>query len=182
MAAASGEKKSSAGGKTSAKKGGYGIADKIRSLTGDVRKNVSKRIEKPGRAAKVQTAELAVSLVKLQRSAFDKVLKVATKVQERADKAVKDRVQEAEWMPNEGKDIVKEWSRTLEDGRAEFQKTVDKSYDLLRGYFERVAKEQKTSGKKSPAAEVKAPVKKKPAAKKKGAKRKAAPVKESSEL
>lgn len=165
MAPASESKKETAS-KKSEKKGGLHIADTVQSLADSVRKELNKRIGGSGRKAKTRGADLAVTLIKLQRSAFDKAFKIVTRVQEGADKVVKEHVEDASWLPGEGKDIVKEWSRTLSDGRAEFQKTVDKSYDLLRGYFERVKKEQKSAGKKTSVPRSKVPSKKKTAARK----------------
>ncbi len=148
------------------------IADTVQSLADSLRKELTKRTGGSTRKAKIRGADLAVSAIKMQRSAVDKAFKIVTRVQESADKAVKGQMDDADWLPDEGKDIVKEWSRTLADGRAEFQKTVDKSYDLLRGYFERVKREQRTSGKKAAAPKSKAkkksrakrPAKAKPAA------------------
>lgn len=165
-------KKGAATATSTAKKAASRLSDSIQSFTDGVRGNVNKRLEGSSRAAKAQTAEVAVSLIKLQRSTFDKTLKAVAKVQKSTDAAVKKQVEKTSWLPKEGKDIVKEWSRTLEDGRAEFQRTVDRSYDLLRGFFERVAKEQKaapeapaTPAKKKPAAKKKAAAKRKPSAK-----------------
>ena len=163
-------KKVAAGKKSAAKKSGFRIGDTIQSLTEKVRKELSKRIKIPRGKAKARTVDFAIAVIKLQQSAFDSTFKLLTRVQERGDRLVKDHVEEAAWLPGEGRDIVKEWSRTLNDGRAEFQKTVDKSYDLLRDYFERVRKEQKGAPKTAAASAVAA--KKKPAAKKKAAPKK----------
>ena len=123
------------------------IADHIQSLAEGLRKQVSKQVDGVGSKAKKRSAGFAVSLVKFQRSAVDKAFKILTKVQERSDQVIEEYIEDAEWLPAEGKDIVKEWNRILSDGRAEFQKTVDKSYDLMCSYLERVKKTQKVAGK-----------------------------------
>jgi hypothetical protein len=148
------------------------IADKAQALAGNLRKDLGKRIDGAGGDAKIKAAKLAVMLIKLQRSAFDKAFKLLSQVQERGDKLVKNHVEDASWLPAEGKEVVKEWSRTLNDGRAEFQKTVDKSYDLLGTYFERIQKSGKPAARKAAA-----PVKKSPAGKKKPATKKSAAAK-----
>jgi polyhydroxyalkanoate synthesis regulator phasin len=150
------------------------IADRVQSLTENLRKDLSKRVGGAGNEAKARTAKLAVMLIKLQRSTFDKAFKILSQVQERGDKLIKEHVEEGAWLPAEGKEVVKEWSRTLNDGRAEFQKTADKSYDLIRAYFERIQK-AKPAARKAAASTTKGPARKKPAAKKaKVAKHKAA--------
>ncbi|NIA16456.1 MAG: hypothetical protein GWP08_20545 [Nitrospiraceae bacterium] len=134
-------------------------------------KQLSKRSKKSkGKTAK-HAADLASKLVGLQKEAFDATFKVIARVQKRSDQVVKDHVGKSTWMPDEGKEAVHEWSRTLEAGRAEFQETVGKSYDLALAYFERLKKGQ-------PAPKKKAAPKKRAAPKKKTApKRKATPKK-----
>ena len=166
MAKAPVSKKGAASKESSKKKAVMQMADKIQALAESLRKELNKRMDGGGRAAKMHSAEFAMKLVKFQRSTFDKAFKIVTRVQERADKMIMDHIDDAEWMPDEGKAIAKEWSRTIGDGRAEFQKAVDKSYDLLNDYFGRLKKAQKAIGKKPVAAKPamamkkKAPVKK----------------------
>ncbi len=105
------------------------------------------------------TAELALTLVDFQRKTFDKTFKGITKIQQRSEKVINDYAKKASWMPGEGRDVVREWSSMLEKGRADFQGTMDKSYELLGDYFRRL---QKESGKGR--AKKRAPAKKKPAA------------------
>jgi hypothetical protein len=144
------------------------FADKAQALAGNIRKDLGNRFDGAGDEAKARAAKLAVMLIKLQQSTFDKALKMLSQVQARGDKLVKKHVEDAAWLPAEGKEVIKEWSRTLNDGRAEFQKAVDKSYDLLSTYFQRVQKSAKPAAKKTAALVKKSPIgKKKPAAKKK---------------
>jgi hypothetical protein len=159
------------GGKKSKGAGGLQIREALESLTGKLRTQFNAQAGKAGGKAKVQTAELAVKLARVQRAALAKGFKVLAQVQERGEKAIKDHLDDATWLPGEGKDIVREWSRTLNDGRDEFRKTVDKSYELLGSYLERVEKEQKKG-----AAKAKPAVKKPQAAKKKVAAKKKRPA------
>jgi hypothetical protein len=159
-------------------KGAKKVSAKVLSMADDVLKELNKRVEGAGISAKQHSAGAAVTLIDLQRSAFDRALNVLGQVQKQGDKLLKEHVEEASWMPAEGKDIIKEWNRTLNDGRGEFQKTVDKSCDLLRTLFDRVEKKQQIlakqrdvksneTAKAAGGAPKKAPVKKKRAAKKK---------------
>jgi len=138
------------------------IADSIQTAADKLREQVKNRVKDSSTKAKVRSVDLAISLVKLQQSAFNRAFKELANLQKRSDKLVKAHIQDADWMPAEGKDIVKEWSRMLNDGREDFQKTLDKSYDLLKNGLERARKQQLADPKKKAA-----PAKKKPAAKKK---------------
>jgi hypothetical protein len=131
---------------------------------------------------KEKAAQQAAALVKLQKRTFDATFKLISRIQQRSEEMLGDYVDGSEWLPEEGRQIVKDWSSMLEEGRAEFQKTMDHSYDLATNYFERVgkakgrstARKKKGTTKKKAAAKRKTATKKKPAAKKKYARKKTA--------
>jgi len=152
------------------------IADSIQSAAEKLRDRVSNSVHDSGTAAKVRSVDVSIALIKMQRSMFDRSFKVLARLQKYSDKLVKKHIQGADWMPSEGKDIVKEWSGMLDEGRVEFQKTVDKSYDLLKGCLERVRKEQLASGKKAPVSKSSAPLKAKKVTKTKVTAKKKRPV------
>lgn len=156
MALAKETKKQAAAVKKSARK----IADSLWN-------EVNERVAGTGNAAAARSAGLAAAAVKLQRTALDRAFKALAEVQHQGDGFLKDHVENKEWLPPEGKEIIDEWSRTLNDGRIQFKKTVDKSYDLLHTLFERVEKKhQKSAAKAAPKPSKQAPAAKKPAAKK----------------
>jgi hypothetical protein len=128
------------------------IADSIQSTAEKLRDRVANGVHDSGTAAKVRSVDVSIAVIKLQRSMFDRTFKMLARIQKYSDKLVKRHVQGADWLPNEGKDIVKEWSHMLDEGRVEFEKTVDKSYDLLKEYLERVRKQQASAGKKTGVA------------------------------
>lgn len=134
--------------------------------------------------AKHRGADAALSLLALQRKAFDKGIEMIASLQEYSEETIGRGLKHADWMPHEGKEVARMWSRLLNDGRSEFKRSVDKSYDLMTGYFERVRAEEpepakrpaskktatkKTAAKKKPAAKKKATAKKKPAPRKSAA-------------
>ncbi len=148
------------------------IADSIQSTAEKLRDQVSSNVHDSGVAAKVRGVDVSIALIKMQRSLFDRSFKVLARLQKYSDKLVKRHIQGAHWMPNEGKDIVKEWSHMLNEGRADFQATVDKSYDLLKDCLERIRNEQESAGKKKTVAESAAPSKAKGTSKTKSAAKK----------
>lgn len=145
------------------------LADNVQATAEKLRENVKGRIQDSGSTAKARGVDLAISLVKLQRTASDQAFKALAGLQVQGDKLVRQHIQEADWMPPEGKDIVKEWSRMLNEGRAEFCKTLDKSFGLLSDGLERVRKEQAAVSKKPVAAKSAGGARKKSAPRKKKA-------------
>jgi polyhydroxyalkanoate synthesis regulator phasin len=151
--------------------------DSVNSYVDDLRKQLGGIVEDSRSQTMQRTYHFAHSLLGLQRSTFDNAFKLITKVQERSEKLVDDQIATASWMPKEGKDVVREWSRTLREGRSEFQKTVDKSYDLLMSYFARIEKQEQkelSSRKSPPKTKVAAAKKRAAAAKKKAPAKRAA--------
>lgn len=146
--------------------------DKAIKRTEDLRDSLEKSAEQAADQTTRRAAKLALAVVEFQKSAFDNALKVLGQVQDQSTKAVSGMLVEADWLPREGKQVVREWSRVLHDGRKEFEQTVDKSFDLVTHFLERVqdAKPTRATAKKKAAAKKK-PAAKKPAVKKAVAKK-----------
>ena len=115
-------------------------------------------------AGRERTAQMALSVIELQRKTFDGTIKGVGKLQDQTGKMLHKIAQSASWVPDEGKQVVDEWNKATHRGREEFQKTMDKSFDLLSHYFERVKKGAPAAAAKKPAAKKRAAAKKKPAA------------------
>jgi hypothetical protein len=105
-----------------------------------------------------RSAQMALSVIELQRKTFDNTLKGVGKLQDQTGKMLHKMAQNSSWVPDEGKQVVDEWNKATHRGREEFKKTMDKSFDLLARYFERV---KKGPAPKKPAARKRAPAKKK---------------------
>jgi len=112
-------------------------------------------------AGRERTAQMALSVIELQRKTFDATLNGIGKLQDQTGKMLHKVAQSAAWVPDEGKQVVDEWNRATHRGRQDFQKTMEKSFDLLTHYFQRVKKGQPA---KKHTAKKRAPAKKKPAA------------------
>lgn len=109
-----------------------------------------------------RSAQMALSVIELQRKTFDNTLKGVGKLQDQTGKMLHKMAQNSAWVPDEGKQVVDEWNKATHRGREEFKKTMDKSFDLLAKYFERV---KKGEPHKKAAARKRAPAKKKTKAK-----------------
>lgn len=112
-------------------------------------------------AGRERTAQMALSVIELQRKTFDGTLKGIGRLQDQTGKMLHKIAQSAAWVPDEGKQVVDEWNKATHRGREDFQKTMDKSFDLLSHYFERVRKG--TPAKKHAAPKKRAAAKKKAA-------------------
>ncbi len=107
--------------------------------------------------------------VNLERKMFKSALDVFDMVYKKADKTMGKALGDSEHVPDEARQVAKEWSRVVKIGRAELKTAIEKSFDLVEQYLDRVAEPAKAaSSKPAPAkkAAAKKAVAKKPAAKK----------------
>lgn len=139
------------------------VTDKAEQLRGKLKKGA----EDAAAGTQRRATKLVLSVVDFEKTTFDNAFKVISQLQEQSEKAVQNLVEGMNWLPKEGKSIVKEWIHMLRMGRGDFKKTVDKSFDLLTDYLERVSKAEEAAAK---TAAAKAPAKKKTAKKKAAAK------------
>lgn len=142
------------------RKAGSGL-DRVAERAEKLRDKMGKRVEETAEQARNRAAKLAVSIIAFQKSTFDGTFKVLSQVQKQSEDFVADYLGKASWMPKEGQAVVNEWTKMLQGGRKDFQKTVDKSFDLISTYVKRVSNGTAASAK----AELKKAAKKRPAKK-----------------
>lgn len=167
--------------------------DGVVSTTEKLRDELERRAEGAADQTRRRAAQLALSVIDFQKTTFDNSFKLIGQIQEQSEKMVSDLVSDSTWMPNEAKSIVDEWQKMLRGARTEFQRTVDKSFDLIANYLDRVRKDEvsrkpakkslakkaaakkpaakKTAARKATAKATAKPAAKKPAAKKSSAKK-----------
>ncbi len=142
--------------------------DKVIKRTEDLRDQLEQSAEDTADQTVRRAAKLALAVVEFQKTTFDSSFKVIGKLHDQSSKAISGLLLDAPWLPREGKQVVKEWTRMLHEGRKEFESTVDKSFDLITELLDRVQAGKPTGAKKKAAA--KKPVAKKALAKKPAAK------------
>jgi hypothetical protein len=106
--------------------------------------------------------------VGLERKMFKGALDVFDMVHKKAGKTMEQALGDSDYVAAEAREVAKEWSRVVKVGRAELKTAIEKSFDLVEQYLDRVAKPAKSAAKKATAKKAAA---KKPAAKKAVAKK-----------
>lgn len=148
------------------------VVDKTESLRGEFEKRAEDTAEHTRRRA----AKVALSVVDFQKTTFDTTFKLVAQFQSQSEDAISKLLKGSNWLPKEGKSVVDEWVHLLRTSRTDFDKTVNKSFDLITEYLKRIESEgtKKSAKKSKKAAAKKSVAKKKAPAKKKVAKKKAA--------
>lgn len=145
--------KQAADAASSVRKAASKAGDKAKAATTEARHNARKRASK-----------LAISVVDLQKTTFNNAVKAIESLQNKSGKVLNELVENSSMMPREGKKVVEEWARMLKRSQQDLTKTMDKSFDLISAYFERIQKEESATAKSSAAkpAPKKTKVKRKP--------------------
>lgn len=77
-------------------------------------------------------------IVEFQRATFDGSFDAIIAFQDQQEQMVNDLLERVSFVPEEGKQLVNEWIETYKKGREDFRTTVEKSYDLVENYLDRI--------------------------------------------
>ena len=89
-------------------------------------------------------------MIDFYKSTFDNTFKSFDILQQQAEKMVQTFLQQATWLPAEGKSSIMEWVNIYNKGRISFKETADKNYEKVEAFFTagEVAAEAKKSKRK----------------------------------
>ena len=83
-------------------------------------------------------------ILELQRTAFTNAFEMAVRLQERRRDVVERFVDRVPNLPAESKELFDTWNQAADRSRETFRATVDKSFDLIDGYYARLAAPEKS--------------------------------------
>ncbi|HON38791.1 MAG: hypothetical protein ACOX3E_01905 [Desulfomonilia bacterium] len=81
-------------------------------------------------------------LIDFQKSSFDNSFNAMVMIQEQAEKMAKTFLDQANWLPDDGKNVLNQWIGAYKKGRAEFKKSVDENFQKVDEYFSTLEKEK----------------------------------------
>ncbi len=79
--------------------------------------------------------KLTKQIFDFNRAAFENSFNAMVTLQEQTEKMVSAFLEQAGWIPSEGKKAVTQWVETLKKGRGEFKKAVDESFTKFEACF-----------------------------------------------
>ena len=91
-----------------------------------------------------QMLEFQRQLVEFQKTAFDSTFNALSALQDQ-QRELMSRLLESSPIPSELKQLMDEWGRALETGREQFRDSVDRSFETVESYLERLAGEDEPS-------------------------------------
>ena len=79
---------------------------------------------------------IAKQMMDFNRTAFENTFGAMCMLQEQSEKMVNSFVEQAEWMPGEGKKAICDMAAMMRKSCVEFKKTMDENFGKVEAYFE----------------------------------------------
>jgi polyhydroxyalkanoate synthesis regulator phasin len=79
--------------------------------------------------------QLFKQMLDFQKATFDNSFKAMANLQEQGEKMVDTFLQQATWLPEEGKKAVANWINAYQEGRAKYREAVDQNFEKVEAYF-----------------------------------------------
>ncbi|GLI34648.1 hypothetical protein [Desulforhabdus amnigena] len=90
----------------------------------------------------MEPLKMAKQMIEFNKATFDNTFNAMVLIQEQTEKAVNTFLEQAAWLPEEGKKLLNEWVANYKKGREEFKKNVDESYKKVEAYFSEAGKNE----------------------------------------
>lgn len=88
-------------------------------------------------------------MVDFQKATFDNTFNAMIKMQEQGEAMMNVFLNQAAWLPDDGKKIIKEYVKSYQTARDEFQKTVTDNFKTVENYAKASTDSPKTQAKKA---------------------------------
>lgn len=79
--------------------------------------------------------QLFKQMIDFQKSTFDNSFKAMATLQEQGERIVHTFIEQATWMPEEGKKAVTNWIDAYKEGRARYKEAVEDNFKKVEEYF-----------------------------------------------
>jgi hypothetical protein len=73
--------------------------------------------------------------IDFNKATFDNSFKAMVMVQEQTEKMVSTTLDQATWLPEEGKKAINEWANACKKGAEDYKKTVDENFKKVEDFF-----------------------------------------------
>ena len=74
-------------------------------------------------------------MVDFNKSAFNNAFNAMVMVQDQNETLANTMLNQATWIPEEGKKAIQEWVDTFKKGREDYKKTVDEAFKKVEAFF-----------------------------------------------
>ncbi len=82
-------------------------------------------------------------MMDFNKASFDNSFNAMVMIQDQAEKMVSMMLEQATWIPEEGRTAILNWAASYKSGRETFKKTVDENFKKVEEFFGAAAKPKK---------------------------------------
>lgn len=79
--------------------------------------------------------QLMMGAIKFNKTIFDNAFKAMTMAQEQCEKMLNTVLDQASWLPADGKKTIQDWLQAYKNGCVMFKFAVDEQYKKVEEYF-----------------------------------------------
>ncbi len=92
----------------------------------------------------MDSSKIAKQMIDFQKTTFDNTFNAMVLLQEQAESMSSTLLDQATWMPEEGRKAINDWLKAYKKGREDFKKGVDESFTRVEDFFSTFDKGIKT--------------------------------------
>ena len=92
----------------------------------------------------MDSSKIAKPMIDFQKTTFDNTFNAMVLLQEQAEAMANTVLDQATWMPEEGRKAINDWVKAYKKGREDFKKIVDENFNTVENFFSALDKDQKT--------------------------------------
>lgn len=83
----------------------------------------------------MEPTKMAKQMMDFYKTTFDNSFNAMVMLQEQTEKTMAAFMDQATWLPDEGKNVMEEWVKAYKKGREDFKKTIDDGFKKVDEYF-----------------------------------------------
>ena len=91
----------------------------------------------------MDSSKIAKQMIDFQKATFDNTFSAMVLLQEQAEGMANTLLDQAAWMPAEGRNAISGWVDGFKKGREDFKKGVDENFKKVEDFFISFDKEKK---------------------------------------
>lgn len=80
--------------------------------------------------------QLLKQMIDFNQTAFNNTFNAMVMLQQQSEQVAGTLLEQAAWLPEEGKKAINEWIKSYKKGREDFKKHVDESFAKVETFFE----------------------------------------------
>jgi polyhydroxyalkanoate synthesis regulator phasin len=79
--------------------------------------------------------QILKQMIDFNKAAFDNTFNAMVLLQEQSEKMSNTVLEQATWLPEEGKKAITDWIKAYKKGREDFKKAVDENFKKVEDFF-----------------------------------------------